>query len=81
MAVITETSAVATAIRPFMVEFPAAEVADLRARSATARFREREPLEDLVAHPLGDHHAAALKALRTQIDTAGTAYDPALAPA
>jgi len=81
VAVITETSAVATAIRPFIVEFPAAEVADLRARIATARFPEREPLEDLIVHPLGDPHATALKTLRTQIDAAGTAYDPALAPA
>ncbi len=49
-----KTSAGATAIRPFTVEFPQADVEDLRARIAATRFPEREPLEDPIVHPLGD---------------------------
>ncbi|MGN6168721.1 MAG: epoxide hydrolase family protein, partial [Solirubrobacteraceae bacterium] len=46
MAVTTERSGDATAIRPFTVEFPEAEVADLRARIAATRFPDRETVED-----------------------------------
>ena len=59
MAVTTERSATATAIRPFTVEFPEADVADLRARIAATRFPEREPVEDPIVHPLGEHRPAA----------------------
>ena len=55
MAVTTERSAGATAIRPFTVEFPEADVADLRARITATRFPEREPSEDPIVHPLGDN--------------------------
>ena len=55
MAVSTERSAGATAIRPFTVEFPEADVADLRARITATRFPEREPVEDPIVHPLGDN--------------------------
>ena len=54
MALTPEKSAGATAIRPFTVEFPEADVADLRARIAAARFAEREPVEDRTVHPLGN---------------------------
>ena len=54
MPVTTERSAGATAIRPFTVEFPEADVADLRARITATRFPEREPLEDRTLHPLGN---------------------------
>jgi pimeloyl-ACP methyl ester carboxylesterase len=54
MAVTTERSAGATAIRPFTVEFPEADVEDLRARIAATRFPEREPAEDRIVHPLGN---------------------------
>jgi pimeloyl-ACP methyl ester carboxylesterase len=55
MAVSTERSAGATVIRPFTVAFPESDVADLRARIVATRFPEREPVEDLIVHPLGDH--------------------------
>jgi hypothetical protein len=42
-----------SAIRPFTVEFPEAEVADLRACITATRFPEREPLEDPIVHPFG----------------------------
>ena len=54
MAVTTERSAAATAIRPFTVEFPEADVEDLRARITATRFPEREPVEAPIVHPLGD---------------------------
>jgi pimeloyl-ACP methyl ester carboxylesterase len=54
MAVTTESSADARAIRPLTVEFPNAEVEDLRARIAATRFPEREPVEDRTSHPLGN---------------------------
>jgi pimeloyl-ACP methyl ester carboxylesterase len=54
MAVSTERSPGATAIRPFTVEFSDAAVEDLRARVAATRFPEREPAEHAIVHPLGD---------------------------
>jgi pimeloyl-ACP methyl ester carboxylesterase len=54
MAVTTERSASATAIRPFTVEFAEADVEDLRTRIAATRFPEREPVEDAAVHPLGN---------------------------
>src|SRR6266849_820127 len=42
----TESSAGATAIRPFTVEIPEAEVEDLRARIVATRLPEKEPVED-----------------------------------
>ena len=46
MAVITEKSAEATAIRPFTIEFPEADLEDLRARIAATRWPEKETVED-----------------------------------
>jgi pimeloyl-ACP methyl ester carboxylesterase len=46
MAATTETSADATAIRPFTVEIPEADVEDLRARIRATRFPEKEPVDD-----------------------------------
>ena len=46
MAVTTESSSGGTAIRPFTVEFPEAEVEDLRARIAATRWPGRETVED-----------------------------------
>jgi pimeloyl-ACP methyl ester carboxylesterase len=46
MAVSTATSAGATAIRPFTVAFPEAEIEDLRARIAATRWPEKETVDD-----------------------------------
>jgi pimeloyl-ACP methyl ester carboxylesterase len=46
MAVTTETSAAATAVRPFHVDIPEAEVEDLRSRVLGTRFPEKEPVSD-----------------------------------
>src|SRR5688572_930199 len=46
MAVMTERSADDTAIRPFTIETPEAELEDLRARIAATRFPEKEPVDD-----------------------------------
>ena len=46
MAVKTEKSADATAIRPFTVEIPEADLDDLRARIAATRWPEKETVED-----------------------------------
>ena len=46
MAVTTERSAGATAIRPFTAEIPEADLDDLRARLAATRWPEKEPVED-----------------------------------
>jgi hypothetical protein len=42
----TENPAGATAIRPFTVEIPDAEVEDLRARIVATRLPEKEPVKD-----------------------------------
>jgi pimeloyl-ACP methyl ester carboxylesterase len=46
MSVRTQTSADATAIRPFTVQIPDAEIEDLRERIAATRLPEREPVAD-----------------------------------
>ena len=46
MAVTTETSASATAIRPFTIEFPETELEALRARIAATRWPEKETVAD-----------------------------------
>jgi pimeloyl-ACP methyl ester carboxylesterase len=46
MAVTTETSAGAAAIRPFTFEFPEADLDDLRRRIAATRWPEKETVED-----------------------------------
>ena len=78
MAVTTERSAGATAIRPFTVEFPDADVEDLRARIAATRFPEREPVEDRVVHPLGDAvppQGVELATMEALVRYWGTEYD------
>jgi len=45
-AVIPESSAVNEAIRPFRVDIPEAELAELRRRVAATRFPEKEPVDD-----------------------------------
>jgi len=47
MSVTTDRSAEATAIRPFPIETPEADLEDLRARIAATRFPEKEPVDDL----------------------------------
>ena len=42
----TKIPAGATAIRPFTVEIPEAEVEDLRARIVATRLPEKEPVKD-----------------------------------
>ena len=46
MAVMTEKSADATAIRPFTIEIPEADLEDLRARIAATRWPEKETVDD-----------------------------------
>ncbi len=46
MAVKTGAPPSATGIRPFRVEFPDADIEDLRARIAATRLPEKEPVED-----------------------------------
>jgi pimeloyl-ACP methyl ester carboxylesterase len=78
VAVTSERSAGATAIRPFTVEFPEAEVEDLRARIAATRFPEREPLEDPIVHPLGDTvppQGVELATMEALVRYWGTEYD------
>jgi pimeloyl-ACP methyl ester carboxylesterase len=47
MAATVETTAGKTAIRPFTIEIPEADLEDLRARIAAARWPEKEPVDDL----------------------------------
>ena len=47
MAVMVETPAGDTTIRPFTIEIPEADLEDLRARIAAARWPEKEPVDDL----------------------------------
>jgi pimeloyl-ACP methyl ester carboxylesterase len=47
MAVTTEASTDATAIRPFTIDIPEADLEDLRARIAATRWPEKEPVDDL----------------------------------
>jgi pimeloyl-ACP methyl ester carboxylesterase len=46
MGVMAEKSAGATALRPFKVEIPEADLDDLRARIAATRWPEKEPVDD-----------------------------------
>jgi pimeloyl-ACP methyl ester carboxylesterase len=46
MTLTTQTSAPATAVRPFAVEIPQADIDDLRARIAATRWPERETVTD-----------------------------------
>ncbi len=46
MAVMVDTAAGNTAIRPFTIETPEAELEDLRARIAATRFPDKETVED-----------------------------------
>jgi len=78
MAVTTERSASATAIRSFTVEFREADVADLRARINATRFPEREPVEDPIVHPLGDAvppQGVALATMEALMRYWGSEYD------
>src|SRR3954469_18129012 len=47
MAAMAAKSAEATAIRPFTIEVPEADLEDLRARIAATRFPEKETVDDL----------------------------------
>jgi pimeloyl-ACP methyl ester carboxylesterase len=78
MAVTTEKSTDAAAIRPFMVEISDAEVEDLRARIEATRFPEREPVEDPAVHPLGDTvppQGVQLAMMEALVRYWGTEYD------
>src|SRR5512144_1349180 len=46
MSVTTENSRGATAIRPFTIETPEADLDDLRARITATRWPDKEPVED-----------------------------------
>jgi len=78
MAVTTERSPGATGIRPFKVEFPEADVADLRARILSTRFPEKEPVENPIVHPLGDAvppQGVELATMEALVRYWGTEYD------
>ena len=78
MAVTTERSASATAIRPFTVEFAEANIEDLRARITATRFPEREPVEAAIVHPLGDAvppQGVELATMEALMRYWGTEYD------
>jgi pimeloyl-ACP methyl ester carboxylesterase len=78
MSVTTGSSAGATAIRPFTVEFPETDVEDLRARIAATRFPEKEPVEDRIVHPLGDTvppQGVELATMEALVRYWGTEYD------
>ena len=65
-------------IRPFTVEFPEAEIEDLRARIAATRFPEREPVEDPTVHPLGGTvppQGVQLATMEALVRYWGTEYD------
>jgi hypothetical protein len=59
MAVLTEKSADATAIRPFTIEIPEAEVEDLRARIVAMRLPENEPASSRSCSPQRSARASA----------------------
>ena len=78
MSATTERSTGATSIRPFTVEFPEADVEDLRARIAATRFPESEPVEDAIVHPLGDTvppQGVELATMEALVRYWGTEYD------
>ena len=78
MAVTTERSAGAAAIRPFTVELRETDVEDLRARIRATRFPEREPVEEPVVHPLGDNlppQGVELATMEALVRYWGTEYD------
>ena len=78
MAVITDKSVDATAIRPFTFSICDAEVEDLRARIAATRFPEREPVEDRTPHPLGNtapSQGVELATMEALVRYWGTEYD------
>ena len=51
MSVMAEKSADATAIRPFTIETPEADLDDLRARIAATRFPDKETVDDISQGP------------------------------
>jgi pimeloyl-ACP methyl ester carboxylesterase len=78
MAVTTERSPGATEIRPFKVEFPEADVEDLRARILSTRLPEKEPVETPIVHPLGDSvppQGVELATMEALLRYWGTEYD------
>ncbi len=64
----TETSAGATAIRPFTIEIPEAEIEALRARIAATRWPERETVTD-------DSQGVRLAMMQELAGYWGTGYD------
>src|SRR3954470_2105538 len=46
MAATTDTPRAATAIQPFTIDVPEADLEDLRARIAATRWPEKEPVDD-----------------------------------
>src|SRR6201984_2884537 len=64
----TESPAGATAIRPFTVEIPDAEVEDLRARIVATRLPEKEPIKDA-------SQAVQLATMQALVRYWGTEYD------
>src|SRR5262245_29113329 len=47
MSTTIDSSASATAVRPFTVDLPEADIEDLRRRIAATRWPEKEPVDDL----------------------------------
>ena len=68
MAVTTETPAGATAIRPFTIEIPEAEVEDLRARIVATRLPDKETVDD-------SSQGVQLATMQALVRYWGTEYD------
>ena len=73
MAVMTEKAADATAIRPFTIEIPEADLEDLRARIAATRWPEKESRRRSVAGPAAGDDAGARALLGGRSTTGASA--------
>jgi pimeloyl-ACP methyl ester carboxylesterase len=75
MAVTTKNYADATAIQPFTIEIPEADLDDLRARIAATRFPEREPVEDALSPYGAPPQGVQLATMEALMRYWGTEYD------
>ncbi len=75
MAVTTENHVDATAIQPFTIEIPEADLDDLRARLAATRFPEREPVEDALPPYGAPPQGVQLATMEALVRYWGTEYD------
>ena len=73
MAVMVEKSADATAIRPFTIETPEADLEDLRARIAATRWPEKETVDGSVAGRAARDDAGSSRATGRRSTTGASA--------